>query len=110
MPKSPETQPQRITSPDETVQIINHRASREGFGSYCIEGAVRNISSEPEINAEIRVDYYDGDNVKIDSEVDVLPRLKPGETRGIYISYAGQKRNSVQYYRLHLSQNKKTGQ
>ena len=99
----PEPQSQIITSPDNKIQIFNHRTSREGFGAFCVEGAIRNLTSEPNLKAQIRVEYFDSDNNKIDSETDIINNLRPGFPRGFYISFAGKKRNSIQYYRLYLT-------
>ena len=98
-----EAQPQIITSPDKKYQIINHTAAINTFGGcYTVEGVIKNISSESEINAKIQIDYYDIDKVRIDTEVDTLTVLKPGGTRAFYIPYSGRRRGDVQYHRITL--------
>jgi hypothetical protein len=95
--------PQIITSPDKKSQIISQRrAYMDGFGSYTVEGVVKNISSESEINAEIKIDYYDIDRVRIDTEVDTVTIPKPGGTRAFYIPYSGLRRADIKYHELNL--------
>ena len=97
------TQPQMITSPDGKCQITSHRrAYKDAFGSYCVEGVIKNTSPEPELNAKIKIDYYDSDNVRFDSEVDTLTIPKPGGTRAFYIPYSGLRRGDIQYHKISL--------
>jgi hypothetical protein len=100
---SKEAKPQIIISPDKKTQIISQRrAYIDGFGSYTVEGVIKNISSESEINAEIKIDYYDIDKVRIDTEVDIVTIPKPGGTRAFYIPYSGLRRCDIQYHKLAL--------
>jgi hypothetical protein len=99
----PGTQPKIITSPDGKSQIINQRrAYIDGFGSYCLEGVIKNISSEAEIVAKIQVDYYDINGTKIDTELDIINILKPGGTRTYYIPHAGLRRTEVKSHVISL--------
>ena len=93
-------QPQVITSPDNTLQTIHHRMSVNRFGHRVVEGAVRNISSESNINAEIQAEYYDSTGTLMGSEVDILRRLRPGKTGAFEIVYSGERRWDVKYYRI----------
>ncbi len=98
-----EAQPQIITSPDKKSQIISQRrAYIDGFGSYTVEGVIKNISSESEINAQIKIDYYDFDGVRIDTEFDTVTIPKPGGTRAFYIPYSGLQRADIKYHKLNL--------
>ena len=103
-----EKQPQVITSMDKKLQILNHGASVDQFGCYMIKGAIRNISPEPDIYAEITVDYFDSDGAQIDTEVDALTIPMPGGSRGFHIVYPGQRHDDVKSYKIYPSI-KKTG-
>lgn len=96
-----EVQPQVITSPDKKLQIINHGAYIDAFGCYCVEGVIKNINSESELNAEIKIDYYAIDKTKIDTEVDTLTALKPGATRAFFIPCSARQRGDIRYYKLY---------
>lgn len=101
-----EEQAQVITSPDGRLRIIRHRAYVDRFGCYCVEGAIRNISSEPYLNAEIKIDYYDINGQKIDTEVDKTVRaLGKGVTVAFHTMYSGKQRGEIQYYKITLSVN-----
>jgi hypothetical protein len=96
-----EKQPQVITSADNKLQILNHAAGGDQFGCYSIKGAIRNISTESNIDIEIKVDYFDADGIKIDSEVDLLSIPKPGGSRGFHIIYPGLRHDDVHSYKLY---------
>lgn len=104
MVKPPEeTQPQVITSPDKKSQILSHRrAYKDAFGSYVVEGVIKNISPEPEVGVKIKIDYYDSDRVRIDAEVETLSIPKPGGTRAFYIPFSGLRRGDIQYHKISL--------
>jgi hypothetical protein len=96
-----EKQSQIITSEDKKVQILNHAAGSDQFGCYMVKGAVRNISPESDIEIELRVEYFDIEGRKIDSEVDALTIPKPGGSRGFHIVYPGQRYDDVKSYKIY---------
>jgi hypothetical protein len=96
-----EKQEQVIISEDRRLQILNHGAGGDQFGCYSIKGAIRNISSESDINVELKVDYYDSNGTKIDSELDAFSIPEPGGSRGFHIVYPGLRHDDVQSYRIY---------
>jgi hypothetical protein len=98
-----EKQPQVITSADRKLQILNHAAGGDQFGCYSIKGAIRNISTESDLDIEILVDYYDIHGIKIDTEVDALYLPHPGGSRGFHIIYPGLRHDDVHSYKLYPS-------
>ena len=103
-----EEQTQVITSPDGKLQIIRHRLYVDRFGCYCVEGAIRNIGGESNLNAEIKIDYYNAEWKQIDTEVDSTIRaLGKRVTVAFHTMYSGRQRGEIKYYRIHLA-NKKT--
>ncbi len=98
-----EKQPQVITSPDKKLQILNHGAAGDQFGCYMVKGAVRNISSESNVNVEIKIDYVDIDGRKIDTEVDALYIPFPGGSRAFHIVYPGNRHDDIRSYKIYAS-------
>ena len=98
--QSEKGQPQVITSPDGKLQILHHRMSANRFGHRVVEGAVRNISSDSGVNAEIKAEYYDADGTLIGTEVDIVRRLGPGKTGAFEVVYSGERRWDVKYSRI----------
>lgn len=108
MPDQAEKQEQQIASKDGKLRILHHAASIDQFGCYTLKGAIRNISSEAEVEAEIRVDYYDAEGAKIDSETDRLFIPFPGGSRAFHIIYPGNRHDDVSAYRVYPSAVAKT--
>ena len=102
-----EKQPQVIDSDDKKLQIIHHRPYVDRFGCFCVEGAVKNMSQEPNLTAEIKIDYYDIDNNYIDTEVDTAVRaLEPGVTVAFQVMYSGRRRGEITQYHIVLTAKK----
>jgi len=91
-------QPQEITSPDNTLRTLHHRMSANRFGHRVVEGALRNISPDSRLNAEITAEYYDASGALIGTEAEVLRRLGPGKTGAFEVVYSGDRRWDVKYY------------
>ncbi len=102
MPNAPvEKQPQLITSPDNKLQIISHAAAGDMFGCYTTKGVIKNISSEADVNVEIKVEYYDINGEKMDTEVDTFYIPFPGGSRAFHIIYPGSRYDDVKAYRIY---------
>ena len=95
-----EQQAQVITSPDGKAQILNHRKLIGRFGEVSIEGAVKNISSEPSLSVEVKAEYYDFDGEYIDCELDLLQNLEPNATSAFEAMFLGRRRGEVNSYKL----------
>lgn len=96
-----ETSPQVITSPDANFQIINHRSFFDRFGCYSIDGAIKYLSAEPNLRAEIKADFYDLEGEFIDSETKIVDFNEPGTTVAFFIAYSGIKRGEIQHHVLY---------
>jgi hypothetical protein len=98
------TQPsaqQEITSQDNKLKILHHHGTIDYFGSFLIEGAVKNLSSEPDIEVAIHVDYFDENGLQIDTDKDLLYIPYPGGSRGFFIVYSGQRNDDIRSYKLY---------
>ncbi len=93
-------QPQAITSPDNKLQTLHHRMSVNRFGHRVVEGAVRNISPDSNVSAEIKAEYYDAAGTLIGTEVDIVRRLEPGKTGAFEVVYSGERRWDIKSYRI----------
>ena len=93
-------QPPVITSPDGKLQTLHHKMSVNRFGHRVVEGAVRNISSDSNVSAEIKTEYYGAAGTLIGTEVDIVRRLEPGKTGAFEVVYSGQQRADVKYYKI----------
>lgn len=98
-----EKQPQLIISSDKKLQILNHKIYYDRFGCACIEGAIKNVTSQTDLIAYLKADYYDFDGEYIDSEVQILPIKYPNRAIGFHIMYSGRRRLEVRSYRLYLN-------
>jgi hypothetical protein len=95
-----EGQPQVITSPDGKLQTLHHKMSLNRFGHGVVEGALRNISSDSDLSAEVKAEYYDAAGTLIGTEVDILRHLEPGKTGAFEVVYSGLGRADIKYYRI----------
>lgn len=102
-PSEEKQQPQVITSPDGKLQIIKHHMFIDVFDICNIKGVVKNISSESELNGEIKVDFYDINNEYIDTEVEPISCLKLNVARAFVVRYAGPRHIDTQYYKISLT-------
>ena len=103
-----ETSPQVVTSPDEKFQILNHRSYYDRFGCYCIDGAVKYVSPEPNLSAEIKVDYYTMDGEFIDTEVGTVDFYESGGTSSFFIQYSGLRRSEIQHHVFYITSKKES--
>ena len=93
-------QPQVITSPDGKLQTLHHKMSVNRFGHRVVEGAIRNISSDSSVNAEIKAEYYDATGTLIGTEVDIVRRLELSKTGAFEVVYSGEQRWDIKYYQI----------
>jgi len=90
----------RLLSDVNKLEILHHTGSIDYFGAFLVEGAVKNLSAEKNINAEIIIDYYDKNGVRIDSDIDDVFLPFPGGSRAFYIVYSGEKIDEISYYKI----------
>ncbi len=102
------TSPQVVTSPDGKFQIINHRSYFDRFGCYCIDGAVKYVSPEPNLSAEIKVDYYTIEGEFIDTEVETVDFHESGGTSSFFIQYSGLRRGEIQHHVFNVTSKKES--
>jgi hypothetical protein len=91
-----------VSSLDNKLQIINFVAFRDPFGCYLVEGTLKNASSDSEIDAKIKIDYFDTLDILVDNEIDTIKSPQPGATRGFYIVYSGRRRGDIQSHKISL--------
>ena len=97
---SAKRQPQVITSPNGKLQTLHHKMSANRFGHRVVEGAIRNISSDSNVNAEIKAEYYSATGTLIGTEVDIVRRLGSGKAGAFEVVYSGEQRWDIKYYKI----------
>jgi hypothetical protein len=69
-----------IMSADGKLQIVRHSMVYPPMGPKCVQGAVKNISSE-NAEAKIKVDFLNEAGELLGSSIGVFKDIKPGESR-----------------------------
>ncbi len=95
--------PQVINSADGKMRILNHYAYRDRFGCYCIQGAVKYLSPEPNLCAHIKIDYFTTDGEQIDTEESTVEFLNSGGTSSFFMMYSGLRRGEIQIYQITIT-------
>jgi hypothetical protein len=95
-----EKQPQIISSPDNKLQVLNHKVYFDRFGCACVEGAVKNLTERIDLIANLKVDYYDYYGEYINSEVQSLPIKYANRAIGFHIMYSGPQSTETTYYKI----------
>jgi hypothetical protein len=93
-------QSQVITSVDNKLQTLHHKMSTSRFGHKVVEGALRNISSDASVSAEVRAEFYGAHGELIGNDVDVVRRLDSGKTGAFEVVYSGDRRWDVKFYKI----------
>jgi hypothetical protein len=81
------------TQATEKLQILNHTGGITEYGSPMVTGTAKNISSSNLIYAEIRVKWYDTAGTLLDTSIDNINDLNPGETWRFEVIYFGSEKN-----------------
>lgn len=103
MAKPVEEQVQDTLPQDNRVQILNHRIYYDRFGCSCVEGGIKNLTTDSNVTANIKVDYFDIDGQYIDSEIQVLKHRYPGRAIGFHVMYGGRRRLEVRSYKVYVN-------
>ena len=69
-----------ITSPDGKLQITRHSIVYPTMGPKSVQGAVKNLSTDP-VDAEIKVEFYDESDNPLGQSTGIFKDIAPGETR-----------------------------
>ncbi len=77
----------------EELQIINHTGGITEYGSPMVTGTARNVSSSNLSYAEIRVKWYDSAGTLLETSLDNINDLGPGETWRFEVIYFGSEKN-----------------
>ena len=93
-------QTQEIMSSDNTIQTLHHRMSANRFGHRTVVGVVKNVSSDSNVIAEIKAEYYDEIGVLIGTEIEIVRILTPGKTAAFEVVHSGDRRWDVSNYKI----------
>jgi len=84
----------------EKLEILSHNMSTTEFGNLVIKGTAKNVSSSNLSYAEIKVKFYDAAGNLIDTSLDNINDLGPGETWKFEVMYLGMDTENVKSYKI----------
>lgn len=77
-------------SSDEKLQIVNHKMTQGSYGTYEVTGQAKNIGNTNLGYASIDVKFYDSQGNLLNSGLDNINNLGPGETWNFKALYTGE--------------------
>ena len=93
-------EPEGSTPATETLQILSHSMTTNEFGNIVVQGTAENISSSNLSYAEVRVKFYDANGVLLDTSLDNINDLGPGQTWSFEVMYFGLDTENVKSYEI----------
>lgn len=82
---------------DSNLQIVSSKMISEGYGYYKVKGQAKNIGSETLGYASVDVKFYDKKGNLLDSGIDNINNLAPGETWNFEAYYYGDSGKPAKY-------------
>jgi len=76
----------------EKLQILSHTGGFTDYGSPMVTGTAKNVSSSNLIYAEVRVKWYDSAGSLLDTSLDNINDLGPGQTWRFEVIYFGSEK------------------
>lgn len=73
----------------EKLQILSHSMGTTDYGTPVVRGTAKNVSSSNLSYAEVRVKFYDAAGNLLDTSLDNVLDLGPGETWNFEVIYFG---------------------
>ena len=86
--------------PAEKLQILSHSMTTGQFGNIIVKGTAKNISSSNLSYAEVKVKFYDAAGALIDTSLDNINDLGPGEIWNFEVMYLGMDTENVKSYKI----------
>ena len=91
-----------VGTPTESknLEILDHHMEIGEFGNLIIKGSAKNIGSSSLSYAEVRVKFYDKEGAVLDTSLDNINDLGPGETWNFKVMYFGMDTENVDSYKI----------
>jgi hypothetical protein len=93
-------EPEGSTVTTEKLQILSHSMTTNEYGNIVVKGTAKNISSSNFSYAEIKVKFYDASGALLDTWLDNINDLGPGETWSFEVMYLGLDTEKVKSYQI----------
>ena len=84
----------------KNLEILDHHMETGQFGNLIIKGSAKNIGSYSLSYAEVRVKFYDKEGAALDTSLDNINDLGPGETWKFQVMYFGTDTENVDSYKI----------
>jgi len=84
----------------KNLEILDHHMETGEFGNLIIKGIAKNIGSSSLSYAEVRVKFYDKEGTLLDTSLDNINDLGPGETWNFKVMYLGTDTENVDSYKI----------
>ena len=84
----------------KNLEILDHHMETGQFGNLIIKGTAKNIGSHSLSYAEVRVKFYDKEGTLLDTFLDNINDLGPGETWKFQVMYPGMDTENVDSYKI----------
>lgn len=84
----------------KNLEILDHHRETGEFGNLIIKGTAKNIGSSSLSYAEVRVKFYDKEGTLLDTSLDNINDLGPGETWNFKVMYLGTDTENVDSYKI----------
>lgn len=83
------------SSSSEPLQIVSHKMVSGGYGTYYVRGQAKNTGDKNLGYASVDVKFYDANGNLLDSGLDNINNLGPGETWNFEAMYLGEGKPST---------------
>ena len=84
----------------KNLEILDHRMETGEFGNLIIEGTAKNSGSASLSYAEVRVKFYDKEGTLLDTSLDNINDLGPGEMWNFKAMYLGTDAKDIDSYKI----------
>lgn len=84
----------------KNLEILDHHMETGEFGNLIISGTAKNIGSSSLSYAEVRVKFYDKEGAVLDTSLDNINDLGPGETWNFKVMYFGMDTEKIDSYKI----------
>ena len=84
----------------KNLEILDHHMETGQFGNLIIKGTAKNMGSHSLSYAEVRVKFYDKKGALLDTSLDNINDLGPGETWIFKVMYFGMDTEKIDSYKI----------
>ncbi|ODS36684.1 MAG: hypothetical protein A7315_14010 [Candidatus Altiarchaeales archaeon WOR_SM1_79] len=97
-PSGGEKQTETKSASEEKIKILDHEMVRGEFGNLMVVGTAENVGDKQLSYAEIRVRFYDKDDVLLETFMDNINDVGPGQKWRFEVMYPGMDTQKVDHY------------